>query len=175
LSVSLGSRAEGAFFGSLTVRRLVEEWWRSEPRLVATTQASYCVNLDNHVLPILGEKKVAEIRPGLVAAFLRHLAEEKGISPPSARSERFCPPSCHSEVSMEDAETNSVMKVPPPELVGGNERVAPTTRRRLGSSWRLTSLTLRSFATCGWLPRREGGAVRPWRCAGGMSTSMLAR
>jgi hypothetical protein len=49
--------------GGITLSRLVEEWWASRPRLAPTTRANYRDHLDNHILPVLGEKRVEEIRP----------------------------------------------------------------------------------------------------------------
>jgi hypothetical protein len=68
---------------SVRLRRLVDEWWRSNPRLAATTQAHYRDNLENHILPTLGDKKVSDIRPRLVAAFLQQLLEKEGVSLPN--------------------------------------------------------------------------------------------
>jgi hypothetical protein len=83
--------------GTLTVQRLVDEWCRANPKLAATTQANYRQNLTNHILPILGDKKIDAIRPRLVSAFLRHLADEKGISPATVRKVRtVLQPSCPS-------------------------------------------------------------------------------
>ena len=46
----------------ITVRRLVAEWWASEPRLAPTAKMSYRENFDRHVLPIIGDRKVSEFR-----------------------------------------------------------------------------------------------------------------
>src|SRR5688500_19041063 len=45
----------------IPVRALVEEWWASEPRLAPTTKLNYRENLNRHILPILGDRKVAEV------------------------------------------------------------------------------------------------------------------
>ena len=126
LERQLRGQAEDGVLGSITIRKLVEEWWRSAPRLAATTQANYRDNLDNHILPMLGGKKVEEIRPRLVAAFLQHLADQKGMAPATVRKVRTVLSAVMSfAVSMEYADSNPVMKVPPPEQTAGS-RVAPT-------------------------------------------------
>jgi len=139
LERQLRIETEGGVVGSLNLARLVEEWWQSVPRLAATTQANYRANLQNHILLLLGDKKVADIRPRLVSAFLRHLGEEKGISLATVRKVRTVLSAVMSfAASMEYADSNPVMKVPPPEQAGGS-RVAPTIEETGG---------------CCWLPRR---------------------
>jgi hypothetical protein len=64
-------RVEAGISGRILVRDLVEEWWASGPRLAPTTAANYKLNLDNHILPVLGDKRADEIRPRLVCQFLR--------------------------------------------------------------------------------------------------------
>src|SRR6202011_5951087 len=65
-------------------------------------------------------------RPRLVSAFLQHLGEEKGISPATVRKVRTVLSAVMSfAVSMEYADSNPVMKVPPPEQTASG-RVAPT-------------------------------------------------
>ena len=73
----------------ITVRMLVAEWWASVPRLAATTKVNYRANVDRHVLPIIGDRKVNELRPRLVSALMAHLATECGLSP--APAGRFAP------------------------------------------------------------------------------------
>ena len=70
----------------ITVRRLVAEWWASEPRLAPTTKTNYRENLDRHVLPIIGDRKVIELRPRLISALMAHLATERGLIPGTRRS-----------------------------------------------------------------------------------------
>jgi len=75
---------------------------------------------------VLGSKRVEDIRPGLVGAFLQHLQAEKGLSPATARKVRTVLSAVLSyAVAMEYVESNAAMKVPPPE-VDASERVAPT-------------------------------------------------
>jgi integrase len=156
LERQLWIEAEGGVVGSLTLARLVEEWWRSLPRLAATTQANYRLNLQNHILPLLGDKKVSEIRPRLVSAFLRHLGDEKAISPATVRKVRTVLSAVMSfAVSMEYADSNPVMKVPPPEQAGGG-RVAPTieeTARILLAAEEADP----EFLAYLWLAAEEGG------------------
>jgi hypothetical protein len=71
-----------------TIRQLVEEFWASDPRLAATTRANYRANLDRHVVPILGDRRCSEIRPRLVAAFLRHLAIDGSLGAGTIRKIR---------------------------------------------------------------------------------------
>jgi len=83
------------------------------------------MNLDRHVLPLLGSWQVSEIRPRLVASFLVHLAD-KGLAPGTVRKVRTVLSAVMSyAVAMEYVESNPVMKVLPPEL-DAEERVAPT-------------------------------------------------
>lgn len=65
--------------GEITLESLVEEWWKTGPRLAATTRANYRSNLERHVVPILGDRKVQETRPRLVAGFLGHLRDEREL------------------------------------------------------------------------------------------------
>ena len=156
LERQLRIQAEGGIVGSLSVRRLVEEWWLSGPRLAATTEVNYQGNLDNHILPLLGDKKVADVRPRLVAGFLRHLADVKRVSPATIRKVRTVLSAVMSfAVSMEYIDSNPVMKVPPPVLVGGG-RVAPTieeTARILLEAEK----TDPDFLVYLWLAAEEGG------------------
>ena len=112
--------------GDITVAALVEEWWASGPRLAASTRANYRSTLTRYVVPILGHRKVSEIRPRLVAGFLAHLRDERDLGPGTIRKVRTVLSSVMSyAVAMEYVETNPVMKVPPPELAD-TERVAPS-------------------------------------------------
>lgn len=127
LEVELRARAARMVAGDqdLTVAQVVDEWWADKPRLAATSIANYRDNLDNHILPALGDRPVREIRPRLVAGFLRHL-EEKGLGPATVRKVRTVLSAVMTyAVAMEHTESNPVMKVPPPEL-GQTERSAPT-------------------------------------------------
>jgi hypothetical protein len=72
-------QVQGGAVGTITLADLVTEWWASKPRLAPTTQANYRDNLDNHILPVLGSKRVEDIRPRLVGAFLQHLQAKKGL------------------------------------------------------------------------------------------------
>lgn len=109
----------------LTLQEVVEEWWANKPRLAPTSVANYRDNLDNHILPKLGDRPIREIRPRLVAGFLRHL-EEKGLGPATVRKVRTVLSAVMTyAVAMEHTDSNPVMKVPPPEL-GEVERSAPT-------------------------------------------------
>jgi integrase len=119
-------QAQGGVVGGIRFSRLVEEWWASTPRLAPTTQANYRDHLDNHILPVLGDKRVEEIRPRLVGAFLRHLQDDKRLSAATARKARTVLSAVLSyAVAMEYVESNTAMKVPPPET-HATERVAPT-------------------------------------------------
>jgi integrase len=119
-------QAQGGVVGGIALSRLVEEWWASRPGLAPPTRANYRDHLDNHILPVLGDKRVEEIRPRLVGAFLRHLQDEKGPSAATARKARTVLSAVLSyAVAMEYMESNTAMKVPPPET-HATERVAPT-------------------------------------------------
>lgn len=126
LERQLRLQAQGGVVGNITLARLVREWWASKPRLAPTTQANYRDNLDKHILPALGEKRVSDIRPRLVAAFLQHLQDECGLSPATARKVRTVLSAVLSyAMAMEYVDSNAAMKVAPPE-VDQVERVAPT-------------------------------------------------
>jgi integrase len=126
LERQLRLQAEEGIVGNIKLSDLVAEWWASKPRLAPTTRANYRGNLDKHILPLLGDKPVREIRPRLVAAFLRRLQEETGMRAATARKVRSVLSAVLSYgVAMEYVESNAAMKVPPPEL-DATERVAPT-------------------------------------------------
>jgi len=126
LERQLRLQAEGGTTSSITLARLVDEWWASRPRLAATTVVNYRDNLENHILPVLGARKVTELRPRLIAAFLRHLGDEKDLNPATIRKVRTVLSAVMSyAAAMEYIETNPVMKVPPPE-VPPSGRIAPT-------------------------------------------------
>lgn len=109
----------------LTLSEVVTEWWAAGPRLAATTLANYRSNIDVHILPRLGDRLVDDIRPRLVAAYLRDLGDQ-GLAPGTVRKVRTVLSAVMSyAVLMEYTESNSVMKVPPPALDGA-ERIAPT-------------------------------------------------
>ena len=111
---------------AVTLRQLVDEWRASRPRLAPTTVVNYRDNLENHILPVLGDRKVSELRPRLIAAFLRHLSDEQSLAPATVRKVRTVLSAVMSYgVAMEYVESNPVMKVPPPE-VPPSTRVAPT-------------------------------------------------
>jgi integrase len=164
----LMAESVGASLTNVTVAALVEEWWRSGPRLAATTKLNYRSNLNAHILPVLGERKVEEIRPRLVASYLRYLQEDKGLGPATARKVRTVLSAVFSyAVAMEYVESNPVMKVPPPELHAA-ERIAPTieeTARLLLAAERDDP----EFLTYLWVAAEEGGrrgetlALR-WSC-----------
>ena len=148
-------QAQRGLTGRLTLNELVQEWWEARPRLAATTLANYRSNLDVHILPTLGERLVEEVRPRLVAAYLRHLADN-GLAPGTVRKVRTVLSAVMSyAVLMEYAESNSVTKVPPPELHDA-ERVAPTvadTARILLAA----EETDPDFLTFLWVAAEEGG------------------
>jgi integrase len=147
-------QVERGLTARLTVRELIDEWWEARPRLAATSLANYRSNLDVHILPVLGERFVEEIRPRLVASF-RHL-DEKGLSPGTVRKIRTVFSAVMSyAVAMEYAESNPVMKVSPPELDVAR-RVAPT----LFDTARILLAAEESdpaFLTFLWVAAEEGG------------------
>lgn len=139
----------------LTLAQVVEEWWADKPRLAATSAANYRDNLDNHILPALGDWMAREIRPRLVAGFLRHLTEEKRLGPATVRKVRTVLSAVMAyAVAMEHADSNPVMKVPPPEL-GDVERAAPT----IEETARILVLAESdpAFLTYLWLAAEAGG------------------
>jgi integrase len=126
LERQLRLQAQGGVVGNITLARLVKEWWASKPRLAPTTQANYRDNLDRHIIPALGEKRVSDIRPRLVATFLHRLQDENGLSAATARKVRTVLSAVLSyAVAMEYVESNAAMKVAPP-IGDAAERVAPT-------------------------------------------------
>ncbi|HET7486820.1 MAG TPA: site-specific integrase [Acidimicrobiales bacterium] len=105
----------------LTLAQVVEEWWADKPRLAPTSTKNYRENLNLHILPALGERPVREIRPRLVAGFLRHL-EAKGLGPGTIRKVRTVLSAVMAyATAMEHVDANPVMKVPPPELAKGDK------------------------------------------------------
>jgi integrase len=149
-------QAEDAVAGTITLGALVDEWWRSRPRLAATTVANYQNNLRNHILPVLAERKVTELRPRLIGSFLHHLAETKQLSPATLRKIRTVLSAVMSyATAMEYVESNPVMKVPPPEL-DVSSRVAPTVEE---TAQLLLSAEEQDpdFLTFLWVAAEEGG------------------
>jgi integrase len=167
LERQLRLQAEGSVTGNVRLSDVVDDSWSRGPRLAATTLANYRDNLDNHILPVLGGKKVGEIRPRLVAAYLTHLSTEKGLGPATVRKVRTVLSAVMSfAVAMEYVESTSVMKVPPPEMPR-EERIAPTveeTARILLAAEEVDP----DLLTYLWVAAEEGGrrgetlAVR-WR------------
>jgi integrase len=155
LERELRLRIERGVSSRLTVHQLVDEWWAAGPRLAETTAANYQSNLDRHILPLLGDRHVDEVRPRLVAAFLREL-EGAGLGAATVRKVRTVLSAVMSfAVAMEFVESNPVMKVPPPELPP-SERVAPTldeTARILLAAERHDP----AFLTYLWVAAEEGG------------------
>jgi integrase len=149
-------QSEESLDGSITLNDLVQEWWGSRPRLAATTKLNYKDNLDNHILPLLGARKVVELRPRLVGAFLRDLTGRKGLAPATVRKVRTVLSAVMSyAAAMEYVESNPVMKVAPPELPP-SDRVAPTIEE--------TALLLLAAEECDedflaflWLAAEGGG------------------
>ena len=126
LERQLRLQADGHAVGAVTLAELVDEWWASRPRLAATSLVNYRENLQNHILPLLGRRKLLELRPRMIAAFLRHLTEEKSLSPATVRKVRTVLSAVMSyAAAMEYVESNPVMKVPPPQLPPSS-RIAPT-------------------------------------------------
>jgi integrase len=144
------------FHDQVTLATVVGEWWASGPRLAATTRMNYRQTLDRQIIPILGAKKVADIRPRLVAAFMAHLRTEMGLKPGTIRKVRTVLSAVMSyAVAMEYCESNPVMKVPPPEL-DAVERMAPTveeTAKILLAAEREDP----PFLTYLWVAAEEGG------------------
>lgn len=149
-------QAQDGVTGDITLARLVEEWWASQPRLAATTRVNYRDNLDNHILPALGGRKVRELRPRLIAAFLRDLSERRGLKPGTVRKTRTVLSAVMSyAAAMEYIEANPVMRVPPPEAAPSG-RVAPTVEETAGI---LLTAEERDpdFHVFLWLAAEEGG------------------
>jgi hypothetical protein len=88
LERQLRLQAQRGVVGNISLARLVKDWWASHPHLAPTTQANYRDNLDRHIIPALGEKRVTDIRPRLVATFLQRLQDGHGLSPATARKVR---------------------------------------------------------------------------------------
>ena len=152
---TLRLQAERGLPSRMTISALVSEWWASSPRLAATTLANYRSNLDVHVLPILGERLIEEVRPRLVASFMRHLASG-GLAPGTVRKVRTVLSTVMSyAVMMEYTDSNPVTKVPPPELATAG-RVAPT----LDETARILLAAEESdpdFLAFLWVAAEEGG------------------
>ena len=89
-------------------------------------EVNYRYNLDNHILPVLGQRKVRELRPRLIAGFLRDLSVRGRLAPATVRKARTVLSAVMSyAAAMEYVESNPVMRVPPPEAPPSS-RVAPT-------------------------------------------------
>jgi integrase len=148
--------AQHAASGVARFAEVAELWWSCRPGLAATTMANYRDNLDNHILPILGDKAVGEIRPRLVAMFLAQLAGNKGLAPGTVRKVRTVLSAIMSfAVAMEYVESNPVMKVAPPAGTP-SERLAPTveeTARILLAAERVDP----DLLTYLWVAAEEGG------------------
>jgi hypothetical protein len=85
--------------------------------LAATTKVNYRDNLENHILPEPGDRKVIDLRPRLTAVLLAHLFDAKQLSPATVRMVRTVLSAVMSfAAAMECVESNPVMKVPPPQL-----------------------------------------------------------
>lgn len=155
LERQLRLQVERGVSGRLTLGELVEEWWGRESRLAPTTRANYRQNLDRHVLPVLGERLVEEIRPRLLGAFFDRLRQQ-GLSGGTVRKVRTVLSAVMSyAVTMEYAESNPVMKVSPPPA-GTRGRVAPTleeTARILVAAERVDP----DFLTFLWVAAEAGG------------------
>ena len=155
LERDLRLRVERGASGRLTLRQLVDEWWAAGPRLAATTAANYQSNLTRHILPLLGDRNIEELRPRLVAGFLRQL-EGTGLGAATVRKVRTVLSAVMSfAVAMEYVESNHIMKVPPPELPP-SDRVAPTldeTARVLLAAEEHDP----AFLTYLWVAAEEGG------------------
>lgn len=155
LERKLRLQAEAGVNGRILLRDLVAEWWESGPRLSPTTEVNYRGNLDKHILPVLGAKRADEIRPRLVAQFVRHVQGE-GLSAATARKVRTVLSAVMSyAVAMEYVESNPVMKVPPPEL-DGEERPAPTVEEAAKLLLH-AERTDAEFLTYLWVAAEEGG------------------
>ena len=149
-------QAEDGASGTITLAALVDEWWRSRPRLAATTVVNYRDNLENHILPVLGVRKVNDLRPRLIAGFLHYLGETKQLSPATLRKVRTVLSSVMSyATAMEYVDSNPVMKVPPPEL-DASSRVSPTVEE---AARLLLSAEENDpeFLTFLWVAAEEGG------------------
>ncbi|MFT3853743.1 MAG: phage integrase SAM-like domain-containing protein [Ilumatobacteraceae bacterium] len=148
--------AESGVDGRMTIRQLVAEWRQSDPSVAPTTLANYYYSQDKHILPVLGDKRVEEIRPRLVSTFLKHLRDKHGLQPATVRKVRTVLSALMSyAVQMEYVESNAVMKIPPPPL-DETERVAPTideTARILLQAER----TDPEFYVYLWVAAEEGG------------------
>lgn len=156
LERTLRLQAERGLNGRMTLAELVGEWWASGPRLAPTTLANYRSNVDVHILPMLGDRRLEEIRPRLISQFLQHLVT-KGLSAGTARKVRTVLSAAMSyAVAMEYVESNPVMKVPPPEQDDSAGRTAPTVtdtaRILLAAEW-----IDPDFHTFLWVAAEEGG------------------
>lgn len=56
--------------------------------MAPTTAKNYRENIDRHILPALGNRKLRAIRPLLVADFLRHLRRDKDLAAWTVRKVR---------------------------------------------------------------------------------------
>ena len=80
---------------------------RASPGSLRRPGRTTVTTLDNHILPVLRDKRVEETRPRLVGAFLRHLQDEKGLSAATARKARTVLSAVLSyAVAMEYVESN---------------------------------------------------------------------
>ncbi len=156
LERELRLQAEGQATGAITLSELVNRWWADGPDLAATTVVNYRGNLNNHILPLLGNRKVGDLRPRLIGAFLRTLGETKGLDVATLRKIRTVLSAVMAyAAAMEYVESNPVIKVPPARGPSAS-RVAPTIEET-------ARLLLRAededpdFLTFLWVAAEEGG------------------
>lgn len=69
--------------GDITLRSYVDLWWQEKTALAPTTERLYQGFLDNHILPVLGDKKLTRITRGDIRRWHANLTT-KGLSPNSA-------------------------------------------------------------------------------------------
>ena len=156
LERDLRLQADNHVTGTVTLSRVVEEWWESRPRLAPTTVLNYRNNLKNHILPVLGARKVGELRPGSSPGSCAAWSRKRASARPQSGKVRTVLSAVMSyAVAMEYVDANPVMKVPPPEA-SSSARVAPSvedTARILLEA----EASDPDFAVFLWVAAEEGG------------------
>lgn len=61
-------------------------WLAGKVDLAPRTRANVVSRLERHILPRFGARPIAAIRPEEVRAFVKHLSEERGLSPAAVKS-----------------------------------------------------------------------------------------
>src|SRR5690606_4259145 len=81
----LAERDSGLVETDLTVAELADMWLDASRHLAPRSRALYREQLDNDILPFLGDKKVSKVKPSDLDAYLAHLQRQGRAVPPQRR------------------------------------------------------------------------------------------